>query len=109
MKTLKWTVLVVIAMFFIVGLSFMAWSGPQLKQTTEEDTKVVPASTLPELVKCPSGWHKKAGVHKLPEIVCVPDKPKQPIKCLDGTEYYECVKDGQCCEVGCKEVPGTPR
>lgn len=108
MKTFRWTALVVIVMFFIVGLGFMAWSGPQLKQTDKEEG-IKPVSTLPELVKCPSGWHKKAGVHKLPEIVCVPDKPKQPIKCLDGTEYYECVEDGQCCEVGCKAVPGTPR
>jgi hypothetical protein len=105
MKTFRWTVLVVIVMFFIVGLGFMAWSKSAPQTPTTQTTPQQPSPTVTaSKYKCPTGWHKKIG-SQYPTIVCAPDKPKQPMECPEGTEYYECVKDGQCCEVGCKVPP----
>ena len=98
MKTFRWIVLVVITMFFIVGLGFMAWSGPPKPQTQKEQ----PATPkLPELIKCPSGWHKKTGTPS-DMFRCVPNKPT--MSCPDGWVYYF---DG--CEVGCNKIPDKPR
>lgn len=90
MKTLRWTALVVIVMFFIVGLGFMAWSGP---------IKIKPS--FEKLMGCPDGWYVKPGSSS--EIFRC--KPKEPtMSCLDGYEYYW---DG--CEVGCTKIPDRPR
>jgi hypothetical protein len=98
MKTLKWTVLVVMAMVFIVGFGFMAWSGPPKPQTQKEE----PATpNLPQLINCPSGWHKKTGTG--PGVFsCVPDKPT--MSCPDGWEFYF---NG--CEAGCLKKADLPR
>lgn len=89
MKTLRWTILVVIVMFFIVGLGFMAWSG------------VTMSPNVPKLMGCPDGWYVKpntsAGTFR-----CLPNEP--PMSCLDGWEKYW---DG--CMVGCNQIPGKPR
>jgi hypothetical protein len=87
MKTLRRLIMVVLAIAFIGGMSAVVWSGTpkyQKKKDFEPQVKVV----------CPIGWHKITAPGEL--IKCVPDKPK-PIKCPEGTIYYETE-----CAVGCK-------
>ena len=100
MKTFKWTALVVIVMFFIVGLVVIAWSrsgpSPQKQQTPAQPT----LSDTVQIMKCPSGWHKKATDQET--FRCVPNQPT--MSCPDGWVYYF---DG--CEVGCNKTPEPPK
>jgi len=85
MKTLKWSILVVIATSFIVGLGVLAWSKPPMAFK----------------IMCPQGWHNKP--NSGPGVVaCIPDEPT--MSCPKGWEYYF---NG--CEVGCKKASDIPR
>ena len=102
MKTFRWTVLVVMVMVFIVGLSFVAWSrsGPAKPQTQQTPTQPTTSETF-QIMKCPSGWHKKTGTSS-EAFHCVPNQPT--MSCPDGWEYYF---DG--CEVGCNKKLEPPK
>ena len=87
MRKVRWYIMAVVFVFFIVSFSSIVWSGPQkIQKKTDFIPKVV--------VMCPNGWHKISVPGEL--ITCVPDKP-EPIKCPEGTIYYEAE-----CAVGCK-------
>jgi hypothetical protein len=92
MKTLRWTVSVVIAMSFIVGLGVLAWSGP---------IKLKPH--LKKLMGCPQGWHIKSGTGA-GVVACIPDEPVPTMECSEGWGYYFTG-----CEVGCKKIIPPPR
>jgi hypothetical protein len=102
MKTFKWLIIIVIPMFFVATLISHPWSAQQ-KVTIQKSQQKPPTTVPPSMLKCPNGWHKKPG-STYPHIVCVPDKPT-PIQCPEGTEYYECLTPGKCCEVGCRVPP----
>ena len=90
MKTLRWTMLVVVVVSLIVGLGFWAWSGPPIKP--EIKVRI-----------CPQGWYRDpANVGSSESYICIPHIPSESeIACPTGWYYY---KFGECA-VGCRKAP----
>lgn len=88
MKAFKLLIVICISMLLIVGLVFLAWSGPiQIKKPVF-------------IMICPHDWHRVSS--DTGQVICKPDQPE--MKCAEGWEYFF---DG--CQVGCKKIIEPPR
>ena len=90
MKTSKLLIVVFVSMLLlIVGLVFLAWSGP------------IQMNKKPVVIMiCPEGWHHiSSGTG---QYICKPDPPE--MRCAEGWEYFF---DG--CQVGCNKIIEPPR
>jgi len=100
MKVFKSLIMVFVSVYLIIGVSSFAWSGQKTPQTQKMLPSPKPQTELAPKLKCPNGWHLKAGQFKENEVtICVPNVPS-PIQCPKGTDPFF---DG--CETGCRPKP----
>jgi hypothetical protein len=94
------------SMFVALSFVFASASAALAADPDKPAVKAAPEAVKPVpglgvALKCPQGWHVQSGSvsYDGKMFACVPNKPKEKIKCAPKFEYWE--KE---CSFGCKPV-----
>ena len=98
MKSFRWSLIVVLAIMFVVSMASQAWLA-------EKDLKPMIKKPMMRTYSCPQGWEKVLD-YGADGFKCEPKVPAS-ISCPQGTNFYKKIcqdKPGCVCELGCIKV-----
>ncbi len=89
------------SMFVALSFVFVGASAALAQVKDKPAVTPIPGGPITVVPKCPQGWHVQPGSTEYggKMFACVPNKPKEKIKCAPNFEYWE--KE---CAFGCKPM-----